>query len=300
MDYLDIDVQKKAKGNWATKVQGVKEVDISISGTDGHKIPIRLHSPATPPADGSPLVMIFHGGGFVAGGLHNETESSRLFVQNLGCVVVNVDYRLAPKHPFPAAPNDCWDATKWVAANAAELKADPSKGFIIAGTSSGGNLAAVCGVLARDHQLSPPVTGLLLMVPCFFDSHDIPEKYKGDLKSYEEQKNAATLNQSLIDTFEAAYKPDGNSTLYNLYTPNATRAGLPPTFLQVCELDPLRDDAIVFERELREDLGIPTKLLKYDNVPHGFWAFWPHKEESKRFMMDTVDGLRWLLSHPSK
>ncbi|KZT28928.1 hypothetical protein NEOLEDRAFT_683179 [Neolentinus lepideus HHB14362 ss-1] len=292
-------------GTWLSKFQvavpGVKEIDTLLPGSTAHKIPVRIHAPEVPlPNNGSPLVVIMHGGGFSAGGLDSETQASRLLAKELGTVVVNVDYRLAPQHPFPAAPNDCWDATKWAHANAATLGADPSKGFILFGTSSGGNLAAVCAVLARDTKLSPPVTGLCLLVPCVFDWRDIPEKYKDDIKSYEEQKDAATLNKKAIDRITVNYKPDGSSTLFNLYAPGATRAGLPPTFLQICELDPLRDEAVVFERELREELNIPTKKLVYPNQPHGFWAFFPHLEESKTFRMDTLEGVKWLMGFVGK
>ncbi|KZT28930.1 hypothetical protein NEOLEDRAFT_1128413 [Neolentinus lepideus HHB14362 ss-1] len=288
-------------GTWLSKfkpaIPGVKEIDTLLPGSTSHKIPVRIHSPEVPrPNNSSPLVVIIHSGGFCSGSPASETPTSRLLVKELGAVVVNVDYRLAPRHPFPAAPNDCWDATKWAHANAATLGADPSKGFILAGTSSGGNLAAVCGVLARDTKLSPPVTGLCLLVPCLFDSRSIPEKYKDDIKSYEEQANAPTLTKMMVDRVTAAYKPDPSSTLSNLYAPGSTRAGLPPTFLQICELDPLRDDAVVFERELREDYNIPTRKIMYRNQPHEFWAFWPHSEESRKVKMDTLEGMKWLMS----
>ncbi|TFK54406.1 hypothetical protein OE88DRAFT_1655047 [Heliocybe sulcata] len=292
-------------GVWLSKFHtaapGVKEIDTLIPGSTSHKIPVRIHKPELPlPNNASPLVIMIHGGGFCTGNLDSETPASRLIVSELGAVVVNIDYRLAPQHRFPAAPNDCWDATKWAHANAATLGADPSKGFIITGASSGGNLAAVCTVLARDTNLTPPPTGMALLIPSLFDYRNIPEKYRPDIKSYAEQAHAATLNQKMIDQFEAAYGPDGSSTLFNLYADGATRAGLPPTFLQICELDPLRDEAIVFERELREELGIPTKMIIYPGQPHGFWAFWPHLEESKKFTEERLEGMKWLMGFVRK
>lgn len=95
-------------------MEDVKEEDITVSARDGYPIPVRIYKPTPPPASGSPLVVFYHGGGFALGGLENEELNCRNFAQKLGCTCVNVDYRLAPEHPFPAAAEDSWDATKWV------------------------------------------------------------------------------------------------------------------------------------------------------------------------------------------
>lgn len=95
-------------------IQGVTTEDITIPARDGYKIPGRIYKPTTPAKDGSPLFVPFHGGGFCLGSLEGEEFMCGLFVQNFGCICVNVSYRLAPEHPFPAAPNDCWDTVKWV------------------------------------------------------------------------------------------------------------------------------------------------------------------------------------------
>lgn len=96
------------------EMEGVKEEDITVPARDGYAIPVRIHKPTSPPADGSPLVVMYHGGGFALGGLENEELNCRQLVQKLGCTCVNVDYRLAPEHPFPTAAHDSWDVTKWV------------------------------------------------------------------------------------------------------------------------------------------------------------------------------------------
>lgn len=119
-------------------------------------------------------------------------------------------YRLAPEHKFPAAPNDSWDALKWAAANAKSLKADPSQGFIIGGTSAGGNITAVLAHLARDEGLSPPLTGQYLAIPAVGGGQWIPEKYKDKWLSYEQNNDVPVLPIAAIDMFMNGYQPDEN------------------------------------------------------------------------------------------
>ena len=96
------------------KVEGIKEDDHQVAMRDGSKITCRVYRPENAPSDGSPLVVVFHGGGWCIGGLENEELLCRLLTSKLGCVCVNVDYRLGPEHKFPTAVHDCHDATKWV------------------------------------------------------------------------------------------------------------------------------------------------------------------------------------------
>lgn len=106
----------------------VAEEDTTVAARDGYKIPIRIYRPRSPPQSGSPLVLLLHGGGFVLGDIDSETALARLFTKEIGCTCISVDYRLAPENAFPAAPNDCWDVTKWAAANAKSYGANPSQG----------------------------------------------------------------------------------------------------------------------------------------------------------------------------
>ena len=121
------------------------------------------------------------------GDLSDEEVNCRLlFSRDLGAVCVNVEYRLAPDHPFPTWINDAWDALQWCAQHASELGADPSQGFIVGGGSAGGNIAAVLAHIARDEQLSPPLTGQYLSVPaimCFLPPSHIPAQYRSEYLS---------------------------------------------------------------------------------------------------------------------
>ncbi|OCK74006.1 hypothetical protein K432DRAFT_410225 [Lepidopterella palustris CBS 459.81] len=276
--------------------EGVVEKEITITAQDGYEIPVRIHSPESSPAGGSPVVIIIHGGGFCTAGPDAEEGNCRDLVKEFGAVCVNVDYRLAPEHPFPIAIQDCWDVVKWTAANAAQtLKADPSQGFLVGGTSAGGNLAAVMGLAARDAKLSPPITGLALSVPNIVHHEAVPEKYKPLYQSYEQNKDAAILGQATMNFFWENYSPDTSSWLSSpLNHPDGLK-GLPPTYIQVCGMDPLRDEALIFEKVLREESGVPTKLDIYPGVPHTFWVFWVNMAQAKKFKKDAVKGIGWLL-----
>ncbi|KAK4980032.1 hypothetical protein LTR42_000339 [Elasticomyces elasticus] len=143
-------------------ISGVNESDHQVAMRDGQKITCRVYKPESPSSGGSPLAVIYHGGGWCIGGLENEELLCRLLTSKLGVICVNVDYRLAPEHKWPLAIHDSYDATKWAAKNAG---ADPSKGFLIGGTSAGGNMTAVVAHMWRDAGDKPGITGCHLMIP---------------------------------------------------------------------------------------------------------------------------------------
>ncbi|TLD29570.1 hypothetical protein E2P81_ATG05864 [Venturia nashicola] len=299
MDFRKMMEQRKKASNAVQggALENVKEEDITVSARDGYPIPVRIYKPTPPPASGSPLVVFYHGGGFALGGLEVEELNCRNFAQKLGCTCVNVAYRLAPEHPFPNAAEDSWDATKWAAANASKIGADPSKGFIVGGTSAGGNLAAVVSHLARDEKLSPPITGVALLIPVLTDHNmtDFPEEYKHELVSYQQNENAPILGRASMDMFMKAYKPDNKSHLFNIFAAPYDFKDLPPTFFQICGMDPLRDEALIYERLLREKYDTKTLLKLYPGFPHAFWTIAPTLKSSEMFVKDTTDGIKWLL-----
>ncbi|KAE9976275.1 hypothetical protein BLS_002149 [Venturia inaequalis] len=278
-------------------VENVEEEDITVAARDGYPIPVRIYKPTPPPAGGSPLVIAYHGGGFTMCDLESEQDNCRNYAQKLGCTCVNVDYRLAPEHPFPTAAEDSFDATKWAAANANKLGADPSKGFVVSGPSAGGNLAAVVSHLARDEKLSPPITGVSLMIPLLTDYtlKEFPEEYKHEIVSYEQNGTAPFLGLASLKMFLDAYNPDLKSHLFNVFAAPYNFKGLPPTFFQVCGMDPLRDEAMLYERLLREKYDTKTLLKIYPGLPHGFYGLASTLKSSGAFVEDTVEGMKWLL-----
>ena len=231
------------------------------------------------------------------GDLTDEDQNCRLFTRDLGAVSVNVEYRLAPEHPFPTGVNDSYDVIKWIASTAPSdiLPADPRQGFIVGGSSAGGNLSAIMCQIARDEGLDPPLTGQNLSVPALLSFNVVPEKWKDDYRSRSESQSDPVLkyNKKTAGGLNRELKPDEASPLYSpLLHPNLKN--LPPAFFQVCGLDPLRDEALIYENVLREN-GVETKLDIYDGFGHMFWTNWPTMERSKEFVEDTREGMRWLL-----
>ena len=213
------------------------------------------------------------------GDLTDEDQNCRLFSRDLGAVSVNVEYRLAPEHPFPTSVTDSYDVVKWVAATASPssdiLPADPRQGFIVGGASAGGNLSAVMCQLGRDEGLDPPLTGQYLCVPALLWSSVVPEKWKAEYRSrFEPSKDPVlTMPKDGGGATIEALKPDVASPLFSpLLHPNLK--GLPPAFFQLGGLDPLRDEALIYERVVREESDTPTKLNVYDGFGHMFWTNW--------------------------
>ncbi|QIW97041.1 hypothetical protein AMS68_002559 [Peltaster fructicola] len=287
---------KKQMTATAQPVPGVKETNHQVSVRDGSTITVRVYSPEG--KTGCPLVVIFHGGGFCIGGLENEELLCRRAAGVLGCVVVNVDYRLAPEHPFPTPVHDCYDATKWAAANASSIGADPSKGFIVGGTSAGGNLAVLTALQHRDDKLSPPITGCHLMIPTVCTSVAVPDKYKADFRSWDQNEHADILSRKACELFIGNYVPNSEDLKNPLVSPLVWKTGFssfPNSYFQVCGADPLRDEALIFERLLRVDEKVKTKVDVYQGLPHGFWSIVPTLNVSKKFTDESLEGVRWLL-----
>lgn len=183
------------------------------------------------------------------------------------------------------------------AVNAASLGADLNKGFIVGGTSAGGNIAATVAHLARDHGL--PVTGCHLMAPAICDSAHLPERYRQETSSWQQNRNAAVLSRKAVKLFYDAYVPSQAERGNVLFSPllwEGGHNGVCPTFFQVCGSDPLRDEALIYERTLREDEDVATKINVYPGLPHGFWSIYPTLNSSERFLDEALEGIQWLLT----
>lgn len=272
----------------------VKQSELEYPTRDGTKVRAKLYQPSQTPLNGSPLILMYHGGGFCVGAPEGEEQSCRNFVQAFGATCISATYRLAPEFPFPQGVEDCWDAMKWAAENAKSWGADPSAGFIVGGTSAGGNLSAVLSVRARDEKLSPPLTGQFLAVPAVISPTRVPEKYKKWYISHDQNKETPILPQAAVDMFMNAYAPDDDSPLYNLGTHPNGHSGLPKAVVVVDGMDPLRDEGLIYERILKE-AGVETKLYVYPGLPHGHWGFFPFLKASDKFRREQIESVGWLL-----
>lgn len=238
--------------------------DHLIDGPGG-PIPIRVYWPDVGTAEPYPVTMFFHGGGFAVGDLDTHDVTAREHAAAADTVVVSVDYRLAPENPYPAAVDDAWAATRWVAANAGRFGADASR-LAVAGDSAGGNLAAVVSHLARDNG-GPAVAFQLLWYPATMWDPSLP--------SYAENAGAPVLDQAALAAFTTWYA--GHVDLEN---PPAGLApgrasdlsGLPPAYVAVADHDPLRDDGIRYA-ELLRDSGVPVELHNAKTLIHGYLGY---------------------------
>ncbi|KAG7086438.1 hypothetical protein E1B28_002392 [Marasmius oreades] len=244
-----------------------------------------------------PLLFWIHGGGWTIGGVDWDDYKVRKLAVDQRISVVNIDYRLAPENPFPAAPNDCLAALKYVASNEESFSADLSRGFLIGGMSAGGNLTAVTTHQYLDDPLSKskPLTGQLLVAPIICHPKAYPEAYKSQLLSMEQNKNAPILSRSMMNAFLNWYQGNpSDPRLSPLLFPSHKFKVLPPAFVQVYGMDPLRDDGLLYEKVMREN-GVKTKLEIYPGVPHAFELAAPSTKLCRKFVDDFEKGVQWLL-----
>jgi acetyl esterase len=243
---------------------GVEETNQVVPGPAG-EIPVRVYRPArngTGTSTGRPLVLYFHGGGFVLGTLDQGGWICGTVAAQVGAVVVSVDYRLAPVHRFPAAVEDCYAALEWAAGHAAELGATGPIGVM--GESAGGNLATVACLIARERG-GPSVSHQALIYPV------------ADMTGKDKAKAGPStpfLSAADMAAYDRLYLgPDGDGS-HPWASPllAADHAGLPPALIQVGEHDPLRDSGKRYADVLRA-AGVPVRLTEYVGVTHGFVNF---------------------------
>jgi acetyl esterase len=242
--------------------------DRTISHGDLTDIPVRIYWPPDPEAP-PPVVVFYHGGGFCLGDLETHDPVARAHALGAEAIVVSVDYRLAPEHPFPAGVNDSWAALQWVGEHAAELGGDPSR-IAVAGDSAGGNLAAVVALLARDNG-GPALAFQLLWYPVTTADLSLP--------SHTENAVAPVLDREVIEAFLSWYLPgvdiDGDpKTLPVTLAPAnaADLSGLPPAYIGTAEHDPLRDDGARYA-ELLNAAGVPVELSNEPTMVHAYASF---------------------------
>ena len=237
-------------------------VDIAIPGSHG-PISTRVYASVDAPSL-LPIVIFAHGGGWVLSSVDGHDHLARRLALLTGALVISVDYRLAPEHPFPAPHDDCWEVLEFVSRHGQDFGGDPSR-MVVCGDSAGGNLAAGLAIRARDHGLD--LRGQVLLYPCIDDR---PEGY-----------------QSMIDNATGYFLTAADMAwFWNHYLGAADRAdpravparcdnlaGLAPTLLVTAEYDPLRDEGEAFSRRLH-DAGVQTSYICTPGVVHGFLARW--------------------------
>lgn len=235
--------------------------DRTIPGPGG-EIPIRIYRPVSA-ADVAPVVMFFHGGGWVFGTLDTHDAACRLLANSTEAVVVSVDYRLAPEAPFPAAVDDCEAATAWVAEHANELGVDPTR-IAVAGDSAGGNLAAIVAQTGRDGR-GPAIAAQVLVYPA-------TDLALTDSPSYIRNADGYLLTRDAIVWFIDHYAPTvSDRTTARCSPAYGTLNGLAPAFVLTAEYDPLLDDGNRYADALT-NAGVTTELVEFAGQVHSFFT----------------------------
>ena len=298
----------------ASRPSHITESEHHIPTRDGWESrTIICHGAHPDPAKPYPLIVLFFGGGHCVGFPEAELAFARILASEHNAVVVLPEYRLAPDFPFPYSVNDSWDVLQHIASAAQNPETsnllsdctDARSGFIVGGISAGANIASVLTHLARDGNLEPPLTGQALFAGAFIDTNNVPVRFKDVYLARDQNKHAPILDEDLVKIFRTAHKPDMSSPLWGSFDQHDPRdgdgevkmghRGLPPTYFQVCGMDVSRDDSLVFERVLREECGVKTKVDGYWGFPHCWWNVWPDLETSKIREKEGVDGVGWLL-----
>ncbi|MGP0073454.1 MAG: alpha/beta hydrolase [Bryobacteraceae bacterium] len=233
--------------------------ELSIPGPAGN-VPARLYASGR---DGLRLALVyFHGGGFVFGNLDTHDAVCRAIAKESGAVVIAVDYRLAPEHKFPAAVDDSYAATVWVAANAERLGIDPSH-IAVGGDSAGGNLATVVAMRCRDAG-GPALALQLLLYPVT----DVSSLETG---SHREFGEGYFLTRGAMNWFTGHYVGSAELARHPEVSPllATNLSGLPPALVITAEFDPLRDEGEAYARRL-EQAGVPVTISRYPGMIHGF------------------------------
>jgi acetyl esterase len=237
---------------------------LSISAPHG-SIPARIYTPKTLRKAGglAPVLVFFHGGGWVIGDLDSHDVVCRKLADQGELIVISVDYRLAPEHKFPAAVDDAIAATKWIAANAASLGVDASR-LVVGGDSAGGNLAAVVAISARDGS-GPAISGQLLIYPATDFAMTHP--------SHDEPETSILLTHSVIRWFRDHYL-NGAADVGDWRASPArakTLAGLPPAYVLTAGADPLRDEGDEYAKSLKA-AGVSVSYRHFPGQFHGFFT----------------------------
>jgi acetyl esterase len=259
----------------------VARVEDRLIPGPGVDIPVRIYTP--PGAGPFPILVWFHGGGWVVGDLETADPTARHLTVGAKCVVISVDYRLAPETKFPGAADDCYAATVWAAQQATRLNGDPSK-IVVGGDSAGGNLAAAVALMARDRG-GLSLTFQLLVYPV--TARDF------DMSSYRQKAEGFGLTLDAMRWYWDHYlqHPEDASNPYAAPLVAENLRGLPPALVITAEYDPLCDEGQAFAKRLQA-AGVPTTYSQYDGMIHGFFGMTAVLDKGKQAVAEACAALQ--------
>lgn len=230
-----------------------------------------------------PILVFFHGGGWVLGDLDSVDARCHLIARGVPCILISIDYRLAPEHPFPTPFDDAYEATRWVHNHAKELGGDPEK-IAVGGESSGGNLAAAVALKARDEKSLPLAFQWLIYPVC--DANFETPSYHAFSEGYFLEKEAMIWCWNL-------YLPDleGRKNPYACPLHAKTLQRLPPAYIATAECDVLRDEAEAYAARMRAD-GVAVHLQRFTGLDHSFLLWIDLIAEAKQAFLEMIEALR--------
>ncbi|WP_436936304.1 alpha/beta hydrolase [Halovenus marina] len=263
----------------------VESEEVTIPGpTENQTIRLRIHRPvdSTGPL---PCVYWLHGGGMVVGGVQKEDATAHRLVENLNCVVVVVEYRLVPEHPYPAPVNDCYTGLKWLGNNAEELSVDDTR-IAIAGSSAGGGLAAAVALRVRDE--GGPDTCLQMLLSPMLDDRNTTESSKQvtDIGMWDREMNIRAWEAYLGDQ-----RGEDNIPPYAAPGRVEDLSGLPPAFLDIGTHDVFRDETAAYAGRLAKD-GVQTEYHLWPGACHGYTTFVPDAQLSEETWTVRMNALQ--------
>ncbi|MFO7925074.1 MAG: alpha/beta hydrolase [Halobacteriota archaeon] len=260
-------------------------IDIAIQGPNG-PIPLRIYAPETGGGP-DPMLAFIHGGGWVRGSLDAYDGLCRRLANRAETIVVSIDYRLAPEHPFPIGFEDSYAATKWAATHAADLGGDPER-VAVGGDSAGGNHAAAIALAARDRD-GPNLAHQLLIYPAV----NPPSLQWFD--SYDENGTGYFLEMDSVEWYYDQYRSPadvGNHYAFPLRARDLS--GLPSATVMTAGYDPLRDEGEAYAERLSE-ADVETNRLHYESQIHAFVSLYEHFDEGQAAIDDAAEALREAL-----
>ena len=260
----------------------VHSEDSAVPGPAGD-IPVRLYRPKDTSGGALPILVYYHGGGWVIGDLDTHDYACRELCVGARCLVVSVDYRLAPEARFPAAVLDSWAALQWVAANAEDLGGDPGR-IAVGGDSAGGNLSAVMSILARDAG-DPKLAFQLLIYPAVDMDFSRP--------SIDENADGYVLTKDHMIWFRGHYLgSEGDRADFRASPLIADdHSNLPPALVITAEFDPLRDEGRDYAETLQA-AGVPATLSNYEGQVHVFFQLSPILDGGRQAVEEACAALR--------
>ena len=268
----------KQKGT-LEKISGVEISDIEVSGATA-KIPARMYKPTG--SGPLPVVVYFHGGGWVIGKNEDYDQTLKALATKSGAIYISPEYRKGPENKFPAAHDDAYAAYQWVVKNAATLGGDPKK-IAVAGESAGGNLAVNVSIRARDTKTQMPIHQLIVYPVAGTDMKT---------ESYKENMNSAPLSSAMMGWFMKNYlrnTEDLKDKRINLVEANLK--GLPPTTVITAGIDPLLSEGKLLVEKM-EAQGVDVTYKHYPGMTHEFFSMAPVLNDAKQAQEEAVETMK--------